>query len=123
MASRMAATPYDTPLPLSPPLSPSVMHPSLPTIATHLEGPDTPARSSDSDSSMYTTASLDVAPPVKAKIRRAITSPDGTELKQEKKRGDGNKAMARLEDFRLIHVLGKGCAGRVGFSYSADFRR
>lgn len=124
MAASLVSLPPlpQSPLPLSPPCSPgSSRHdadysPLTPRI-------ETPTRSPLTSASLGTTASIDStimahpsqetasAPaeePVMAQRPNTSTSPPSPPPAP-------SKSPVKLEDFELIRVLGKGCAGRVSF--------
>ncbi len=94
----MAATltiPYNIPLPPSPPHRPSdppMSREPLPPLSHEL----TPGSSDNDD---------EKSSPINDQRFETPTPPDSPRVKR--------KSVPKLEDFQLIHTLGKGCAGRV----------
>lgn len=122
MAASLVSLPPlpQSPLPLSPPCSPgsSQHNPDYSPLTTGIE---TPTRSPVTSSSFGTTASIDstimagtaqASTAARAEVPEADTQPIMS-TSPPSPPPVGRSGPVKLEDFELIRVLGKGCAGRV----------
>lgn len=118
----MVSVPYKIPLPASPPPTPP--RDDLATVTASENGRTeeaTPSAASKTMSSSTSSLSQPAAHSGKASkhlsmVRSAgIPSPDvSRDSHDESYRSDHIRKLPKLNDFELIRVLGKGCAGRVG---------
>ena len=103
-------------LPPSPPRSDSGQELSTIDQATPVYAPDTPVRSPIFPSSFCALSSFDPATQVIGDLQ---DSPGLSQTDVERSdtehggNGEERRSAAHLDDFQLIRVLGKGCAGRV----------
>jgi len=101
-----------SPLPPSPPYSPDKQ--DIPIETLHLDpGLDTPNRSPLTSASYDTSTSITSASDTIVK-RRVVSDSDAPRFLADTSRPIKSAVPVRLEDFELIRVIGKGCAGRVG---------
>lgn len=100
--------PYATSLPPSPPHSPPGGSPDGIAHAHSVVRPHTPASTPDASMSLGTTNDT---------TRRTRSSDTSWLSRSSAKDVASKRGVPRLEDFELIRVVGKGCAGRVGGSH------
>lgn len=108
MASTHSPLPIVIPLPSSSPYD----------ISPEKLGIETPARSPHTSVSAFTRSSLTStdADEVSDHHRRYSSGPSGRSSSSPIK-DVGRKRRVQLEDFELIKVIGKGCAGRVSYLF------
>ncbi len=123
MSSTINVLPVTNPLPPSPPHSlsrPSNRDEAKTKSYHRVNGPNAPIRSPFKSSSQRTSSTSDSVSSLLGPAAEEIRVRAGSDLG---KAGLANghprrrtKATVQLDDFQLIRVLGKGCAGRVGLS-------
>ncbi|BEI88365.1 uncharacterized protein CcaverHIS019_0110830 [Cutaneotrichosporon cavernicola] len=112
ITTRMVSVPYRIPLPASPPPSPPRC------MGQMAAGTTSDAFSSSPSSSIAAAVALKnaIAGPSRAPNTDGADGADGADTKSNSDSSSalaGTASMPKLNDFQLIRVLGKGCAGRV----------